>query len=543
MLYGATILFNMIKNSKFVPYLLFALILIVAVFLRFYNFGLDSIYWSGDQGRDLLVARNILYYGHRAQVGPILWIPKFYVPPNYFYFLVILLSVGRNLLGIAFFFQLMNLISLVLLFVVIRKLLGVWAGLIGAFLFATAEVMVFQARTMWQPHPVTFFIILALYFLMLAFEKHKTLFLWLSCTFYFVAISIYPNSIPLAPFFLWQFIRYKKMIRRKPKKIFSYKLAVLACLLSFFLIYAPQIVFEVQNGFPTIATIMKPKIQDMANTVGTSRMKIYIDNFGLFFDRLFGARSVSEYSKTFTFFLTLNFATLVFYGYKQTKRLPTRLANKYRRASQFIALPLLIVGSGVLGWFRMDVHPHRSWAFLPFLFIILAFLGRLAFDIKNFWYKVGTFFLLSIMVISNLTLIKEYYFDYTSLWIPTTFQVANYIISDIDREGLPINNTSTFLIGPNDFYAYDLAPILYHLQEKINYPIQFVPEGNEVDRGALMYAETSVLYLVCRDFESRIESEKYCMHSFLGVNPFYEFVSHENLNFRFQVFKLKLIKD
>jgi hypothetical protein len=538
-LYNTTLLYNLMKSSRYVLYFLFATILIVAIFLRFYNFGANSIYWSGDQGRDLLVARNILYYGHRTLVGPILWIPKFYTPPTYFYFLAILLSIGRDIVGTAFLFQLMNLVSLILLFALISKLLDVWAGLIGAFLFAIAEVMVFHARLMWPPHLVTFFVILALYFLVLAFQKRKALFLWISCTAYFVAVSIYPNSIPLAPFFFWQFIRFRKEIRGKTKKVFSYRLAVLACFLSFFLIYAPQIFFEVQNGFITLVTIMKPKIQDMANTVGVSRVKIYLDNFELLFTHLFGTRAMSKYSKTLTFFLTLNFTALVFYGLKQKRRLPARLANKYRQASQFIALPLLIFGSVALGWFRMDVHPHRSWAFLPFLFIILAFLGRLAFDLKNFWYKVGTLFLLSTMVILNLILIKKYHIDYTSQWIPTTLQVVDYVISDINRESLLINDTTTFLIGPGDFYGYNLSPILYHLQEKINYPIQFVSAGNEVDRGALMHTQTPVLYLICRNYESRTESEKHCMYPFLKVNPAYEFVTHANLNFRFQVFKLR----
>ena len=143
------------------------------------------------------------------------------------------------------------------------------------------------------------------------------------------------------------------------------------------------------------------------------------------------------------------------------------------------------------------------------------------------------------MVILNLILIKKYHIDYTSQWIPTTLQVVDYVISDINRESLPVNDTTTFLIGPGDFYGYDLSPILYHLQEKINYPIQFVSAGNEVDRGALMHTQTPVLYLICRNYESRTESEKHCMYPFLKVNPAYEFVTHANLNFRFQVFKLR----
>lgn len=539
LLYGATILFNMIKNSRYIPYLLFATVLIVAVYLRFYNFGQHSIYWSGDQGRDLLVARNILYYGHKALVGPILWVPNLFTPPNYFYFLAGLLSIGGNLMSTAFLFQLINLVSLILLFVLISILLDVWAGLIGALLFATAEEMVLQARTIWQPQPVTLFIILALFFLVLAFKKRKALFLWLSCTFYFVAMSIYPNSIPLAPFFFWQFIRFRKKIQGKPKKLFSYRLAVIASFLSFLLIYSQLIIFEVQNGFPSIATIMKLKTQYMSNKISVSRIKTYLDNFQLFFNHLFGSRVISEYSKMLTLFLILVFIILIYYGYKQIKLLPTKLAKKYQRTSQFIALPFLIFGSLVLGWFKMDVHPHRSWAFLPFLYIILAFLGRLAFELKNFWYKAGILLLLGIMIVLNLVLVKEYHLEYSSQFVPTTLQVVDYIISDINGENLLVKDTSTFFIAPDDFYGYGLAPILYYLQEKINYPIQFVPNGNEVDRGALMHTNAPVLYLICRDFENRLESEKYCLNSFLEVNSAYEFVSHENLNFRFQVFKLR----
>ena len=531
---------NKLKRKKTPFYLLLILTLLVAVFLRFYNFNLNSIEYWGDQGWDLIVARNILFYNLRPLVGPVLWVHNFYTPPTYYYLLALFLFIGKSITGTALLFQFINILSLVVLFLLIRELFDNWAGLAGALLFAVSREMVYQSRVMWQPHLLTLFILLALYFLVLAFKKRKMLLLWISYTLYFIALSVYPSPVILVPYFVWQLVRFRKKLQ-DAKSIRHFKITLIACLVSFILIYSPQIYFEFQNKFPTLKTFIVPKTEDLAKPTEASRLSIYLENMQKLFGSFYRIDNITSPSKSATTFLTIIFFVLLFFALKNIKRLPAKLAKKYEFSSQIIAIPLLILGSFSFLWFKMDAHAHRSSAYMPFMFIIFAFLFRLAFDTKNAYYKASVTILLLVTIVANLRYVWRY-INYSPRWFPTTLQVADYIISDINKRNLNATETITYLISPGDFYGTDLYPILYFLQERINYPVKFVDIGNDVDRSALRFSKKPILYLICQDYKSDKDARELCLYRFIEVNPAYRPIAYEVLNFRFKIFKLKLVE-
>src|SRR5947209_19931183 len=65
--------------------LLFILILLLAAFLRLYRIQ-DYMTFLGDEGRDVLVAYNILH-GHFTLLGPTASVGGFYFGPIYYYFM------------------------------------------------------------------------------------------------------------------------------------------------------------------------------------------------------------------------------------------------------------------------------------------------------------------------------------------------------------------------------------------------------------------------------------------------------------------------
>src|SRR3989344_3226639 len=143
-----------IRISK--GFLLFLLIFLLGFFLRIYRIR-DYITFLGDEGRDVLVVYNILH-GDLTLLGPTASVGGFFHGPLYYYFMVPFLFLSNyDPVGPAIMIGLIGTITVLLVYLVGKRLFGAAAGLIAAFLYAISPIVIVYSRSSWNPNPMPFF--------------------------------------------------------------------------------------------------------------------------------------------------------------------------------------------------------------------------------------------------------------------------------------------------------------------------------------------------------------------------------------------------
>lgn len=200
-------MFRFLRSSWFC----FGLIFLLAAAVRLYRLP-EYIQFLGDEGRDALIVKRMIVDGKLTLLGPTASVGGFYVGGLYYYFMLPFLWLWRlDPVGPAYMTVLFGLGTIILLFLVTRYLFGPRAGLIAAFLAALSPRLVYISRFSWNPNPMPFFSLAAIFFLILAATKrNKSLFVFLAgvmvgvllelhyMSFIFVLI-LFPSVIALFP--------------------------------------------------------------------------------------------------------------------------------------------------------------------------------------------------------------------------------------------------------------------------------------------------------------------------------------------------------
>lgn len=130
----------------------FIVLVILATFMRFYNFS-DLLYWMFDEERDAFVVKRILVDKHPTLIGGA--IPgAFYLAPGYFYISAIFYFFSQgNPLGPAIAASTLGVISTFLIFFTTKQLFNKKTAVFTSLLYAASYLVVGYNRTWW---PLTF---------------------------------------------------------------------------------------------------------------------------------------------------------------------------------------------------------------------------------------------------------------------------------------------------------------------------------------------------------------------------------------------------
>ncbi len=143
--------------------LIFFLILLVGSFLRLYRLP-DTMQFLGDQGRDALIARAILFDHDPAFIGPVTSVGNMYLGPFYYYFMVFPLMLSYpSPVGPAYAVALVGIVTLALLFILGKQMIGKRAALIAMGLYAISPIIIANVRFSWNPNIVPFFSLLLIW--------------------------------------------------------------------------------------------------------------------------------------------------------------------------------------------------------------------------------------------------------------------------------------------------------------------------------------------------------------------------------------------
>ncbi len=192
-------------------------VLILAAFLRLFRLE-TFLEFLDDQGRDAIEIKQILVNNDLTLLGPGTSVGKMYLGPLYYYVMTPFLAMTYpEPTGPAYGVALMGILTVVLMYLWGRKLVGETAALIGMSLYAISPVVVHLSRFSWQPNPAPLVGIYMMWLTYLAIHQKKPWY-WVGVAGCFAILShlhyvALLSALPSAVFLAYDMWRSRKQSR------------------------------------------------------------------------------------------------------------------------------------------------------------------------------------------------------------------------------------------------------------------------------------------------------------------------------------------
>lgn len=431
---------------------------LIAVFVGLFLWGfflrsvevINGNYLFGhDHGRDYLAAYDIVKNHKLTLIGAeagsgVAGFNGIFQGPGYFYLIALAyVFFGGDPIGAQIFMLLFGLAAMIIAAWVGLKTLGRVGSMVFLFFVTVSPLIVSQSRFIWSSHPVTSFVILALYFVFRIPKKPK-IFAPLAV---FTAVFAYHFQLGVTvPLVVALFLSFPLVYR-----IFDWKVYVY-CFAAVFLAFSPMIVFEMRHGFMAVKSVF-----GATNGAGLG---------GLIFDPIRLSSHVFDYwnnfYNTFTFEfgwiprgiqMLILYATLPFLGIGLWFAKP-------RRFVLFLLLLLVTTWAGYLFlnntvWDYYLTHTRITYIFL----YVIAILALLRIYKRLFVAKIGLMifgiFLITIAVGSAFRQYISYTVDIRDIHVYEKIQGKKLVIDTIydDAKG---EKFSVFVFMPSVYtHPYD----------------------------------------------------------------------------------------
>lgn len=453
-----------IKQNRFEAVII-VLIISVAAFLRFYRLS-DYMTFLGDEGRDVLIVKDILVLHIIPSIGPPSSVGNIYLGPLYYYMMAVFMAIfWLNPIAAAGMVALIGVMSVGLIYYFARVWFGMWSAVLAASVYALSFVTVTYSRSSWNPNPVPFFALLAIFGFYRARQNKNFMWLILTGISLASAVQMHYLSLILLPVFglLWIYELWQKSRSQKYNYfIFGTILAVV----SFIIMLLPLILFDFRHNFLNYHGFVALFTQN-----GSSINFNLFTNLGeilpIYNNKLIGRYLVAE-----NFLATQIVSVLVI--------LPI-LYSLFRIRTKYVSgnWPVLILGVwliiGLLGLslFRVEIFDHYLGFLSPVPFLLL---GGFVNILVNKWKIVVVIIL--IVTLGFLNLQKNPLLRPANNQLSRTQEIAKFIIKEAGNK--PFNFA---LIAERNYdSAYQYYLDLYGYNPKV-VPIEI----------------TDQLFVVCED--------------------------------------------
>jgi|GEM_PF-1432210 len=237
----------MILTRRRSTFLIIFFITIIAAVLRF-NQLTHRQYWMIDEERDAFIIKRILVEKHLTLVGGAL--PGgFYLAPGYFYISAFFYNfTGLNPVGIGKVAAALSVLSIPLLFIVVKRMASVPTAVIASFLYTFSYLTVIYNRTWW---PLTFSPIVSVisYFSLFQIVKTKNLkWIFPLTASIIVGIQSDPSNFSMLLTSLIILLLYKIPLKNS-------KILLATTLL--FLSHLPLLIFDIRHNFLNSRALLK----------------------------------------------------------------------------------------------------------------------------------------------------------------------------------------------------------------------------------------------------------------------------------------------
>jgi 4-amino-4-deoxy-L-arabinose transferase-like glycosyltransferase len=366
-------------------------LLVIAIFLRYYKLG-ELYTFLGDQGRDVLIARDIIRLKNFPFIGPIASAGDFYLGPFYYYFIApALLLSFFDPIGPVIFVAFLGVVTCFLIYFVTKKFFGTGSAVITSLIYTISPLVVGQTRFSWNPNPIPFFT-LSLFFLLMQFLVTKKR-LYLRLAFGCLAILL---QLHYLAFIMLPVVVIFLLFNRKKLKASDWFWGIGILIISFL----PLIFFDLKHNFVNYRGLSAYFLQTIGARGGTQTIFInrmvsyFVDRFIILHQEFY------HYPEK-----TIGLWILVTISIFSTIQL---FVNYYRRRrSQDLWLLIwLMVGLFMFSFYQGTLHSYYLSIFLPLPALLAgSLLGPLVND-KN---KIIAFIIVLLLLPSLFNMARQNY--------------------------------------------------------------------------------------------------------------------------------------
>lgn len=367
------------------------LILIVGSYFRLWDLH-KAFHFMGDQGRDVLIVSRIFTQHDLVFVGPVMSVGNIYLGPFYYYFMLPFLYLSYpSPVGPVYAVALVNIATVLMLFVLGRKLVGDRAALFAAALMSVSATSIEHSRFSWNPNIIPFVSLLLVLFTYYAWKKSPKYWLAVGACFGIIVQLHYVTLLSGAAaglIFLWQLFEHIK----NKKKLSSLVFSAIGALLIVAALLSPLILFDVRHDWVNVKAFQELLSDDKNFVQGTASVTDQSNDVLrhvkersqlILFDKTVGV------SKTVSTLLLLAVILLLAHFFRESYK------NKKSSHSIVVLVLFLVVGIAGFSFYEKDIYDHYIVYLLPVVLLVLGFcLDRLI--KKHFlgWVPVLLFFAL-----------------------------------------------------------------------------------------------------------------------------------------------------
>lgn len=389
------------KNSRIIGILLIA-ILLLAAFLRLYKIS-DYMTFLGDEGRDVLIVRDILK-GNPTLLGPRSSAADFFYGPIYYYFITpFLFLFNYDPVGPAIFVALLGVATVFLLYKAAKEMLSSeFAGLTAALLYTVSPLAIAYSRSSWNPNPLPFVSLLALYLLYKAVQSKSLILFLIVGLLLGIALQLQYLAFFLATIIaVFTFIGTWYVTKKIDLLLLIKRYATIFA--GFVIGFSPFLAFEVRHGFPNLRTILRYIFTDELLPIDYEERPFFSIILNVIF-RIFG-RLITRYPPPEQ--VNISIHPDIFIWYVLTVVLVLFSLFFFVKMKLSLAKILLgtwfVLGVGLFGLYKDYIYDYHFGFMFPLPFLLVANALKDIVEIRNTKvFKIIALSLLAVLVIFNM---------------------------------------------------------------------------------------------------------------------------------------------
>ena len=235
--------------------IILGIILFVAAFCRLYKID-QYMTFLGDEGRDVIIVRDIFVKLHPPLIGPGTSIGNMYLGPLYYYMMALpLLLAGFSPVGPAVMVAVLGIITVGMVWWIGREWFPSeagkvsWGALIASGLYAISPTVIIYTRSSWNPNIMPFFALLSIYSIWRVWRKKELNWLIvMGISFAFVLQSHYLGLLLTPTLFIFWCLSLLKIRKEETMRKVFVKKSIVGIIL-FFVLMSPLFFFDVRHNF------------------------------------------------------------------------------------------------------------------------------------------------------------------------------------------------------------------------------------------------------------------------------------------------------
>jgi 4-amino-4-deoxy-L-arabinose transferase-like glycosyltransferase len=361
-------IFSFLKKNR-----LIILIWLLGLFVRIYR--LDQLLgFHYDQGRDALIAHDILTFKNFPAIGPTTGIEGLYLGPFWFYLITPAYFLARGDPAVAAaFIALLESFSIPLLFFLLKRYHRLGPAYLAAFIWALSRYIVHSARWFSNPTPLPTFVLLLIFFLSQIYIEKKTKYWPLVALLLGLSLQLEAASavffIPVIGLLFLLSIKKKNKSLVLPINLKQFLLSLLA----FFSLLIPQFFFEIKNNFLVSKNFLAFLTGKTNTTTGQSwalpDLSFIKQRMGDYYQIFFSKLDTNLTNIGLLFLLLFLFSFLLYLKKQKTFSLKTRKFIQINLFWLFIPLFLLLFFVGNYG----QLYDYYLTGLFPVFVLLFSF--------------------------------------------------------------------------------------------------------------------------------------------------------------------------